>query len=261
LDPDATVDRMRPGSARPNARPNFKRRTLETNRRQHRFGSEAISVLEKVFLTNPIPNRETRCQIAQELGVSERQVQVWLQNKRQRSKARYMREAALASQGLQTEPIAPGEAWIPLSATSKEGCMTDDLRLEVYLEAQPPFQIMWTTKDWSDFCGYTTEELRGQTMKIIQGPATDKERAMILCDGAVERKCAETTLINYTKSRIPFRHTVRIEPLVNSYGQVRVYRGVSRNVKVLDLFAGAADEYQSDDDNSGLDDAGSDGGY
>ena len=47
------------------------------------------------------------------------------------------------------------------------------------------------------------------------------------------RSSAEEILINYTKARVPFRHTLKIEPLVNSYGQLRIYRAKSRDVQVL----------------------------
>ena len=47
------------------------------------------------------------------------------------------------------------------------------------------------------------------------------------------RRCASASLINYTKNRIPFRHTVRIEPLVNTYGQIRMIKAVSSDIDVL----------------------------
>ena len=47
------------------------------------------------------------------------------------------------------------------------------------------------------------------------------------------RRCGSATLINYTKNRIPFRHTVRIEPLVNTYGQLRMLKAISCDVDML----------------------------
>ena len=47
------------------------------------------------------------------------------------------------------------------------------------------------------------------------------------------RRCGEATLVNYTKSGVRFVHTVTVEPLVNSYGQVRMIRARSSDIELL----------------------------
>ena len=117
----------------------FKRRPLDANRRQHRFNAASISRLEHVYRTNPIPSRETREALARELDVSERQVQVWLQNKRQRTKARQMREASEQGIGLVREPFALSS--MPrASLEATEACVRDNLQMEVFCDSQAPFQ-------------------------------------------------------------------------------------------------------------------------
>jgi len=93
--------------------------------------------------------------------------------------------------------------------------------------------VLWASKDWLNFCGFEQADLKRQTMKIIQGPSTDDVVARELSDAATERRCSEATLINYTKHRVPFRHTISIEPLINSFGQVRLYRARSMDIEVL----------------------------
>ena len=47
---------------------------------------EDVLLLERVFALEKCPGRELRLQLASRLGVRQRQVQVWFQNKRQRTK-------------------------------------------------------------------------------------------------------------------------------------------------------------------------------
>jgi len=109
-----------------------KRRTIDTHERHHRFGKEAVDQLEAVYSIDPIPSRETRQELARRLSVSERQIQVWLQNKRQRSKARQM---ALAADALKTPPTAP-------PPPTAEGCVTDVLSMEIFVEGHAPHKGM-----------------------------------------------------------------------------------------------------------------------
>jgi len=47
-----------------------------------------VKLLDQIFDTTPFPNRDVRMQLASQLQVRPRQVQVWFQNKRQRVKSR-----------------------------------------------------------------------------------------------------------------------------------------------------------------------------
>merc|ERR1719359_285555 len=50
--------------------------------------AEEVEYLEKSFVDNPLPNEARREQIGQILGIPERKVMIWFQNKRQRMKQR-----------------------------------------------------------------------------------------------------------------------------------------------------------------------------
>lgn len=56
------------------------------SRWQIRPGSSAQTLLEKVYSMDPFPSMETRRELAKQLHVTPRQVQVWFQNKRQRER-------------------------------------------------------------------------------------------------------------------------------------------------------------------------------
>lgn len=57
-----------------------------TTKRERASWKQRI-VLERVFQLNPYPNQETRSQLADQLGMSPRKVQIWFQNRRTKAKA------------------------------------------------------------------------------------------------------------------------------------------------------------------------------
>ena len=66
-----------------NGRPLAKKRKGKSTR--WKIPAQALGMLEQVFLVDKFPSVETRKQLAANLKVTPRQVQVWFQNKRQRA--------------------------------------------------------------------------------------------------------------------------------------------------------------------------------
>ena len=85
--------------------------------------------------------------------------------------------------------------------------------------------VRWATTDWLSFFGFAADELRERTFgETIQGPATEKERASRLAYVAEVGMCARVELTNYTKAGVPVVNEILVEPLVNSHGQVCLYK-------------------------------------
>lgn len=82
--------------------------TSLTRRRTHLKPSQ-VAVLQETFVTNTLPDAALRSQLAHELGVTERTVQIWFQNRR--AKARKLE----ASDG-SLPPLVPNvrTGWIEL---------------------------------------------------------------------------------------------------------------------------------------------------
>ncbi|KAI7856828.1 Homeodomain-like protein, partial [Circinella umbellata] len=55
-------------------------------RKRTRATAEQLAVLEKTFSVNPSPNNRVREQLSRELGMSERSIQIWFQNRRAKVK-------------------------------------------------------------------------------------------------------------------------------------------------------------------------------
>lgn len=64
-------------------------------RKRTRATPEQLAVLEKTFSVNPSPNNKVREQLSRELGMSERSIQIWFQNRRAKVKNMAKRSSLL----------------------------------------------------------------------------------------------------------------------------------------------------------------------
>ena len=64
---------------------------------------------------------------------------------------------------------------------------------------------------WRAMCGFTAEEALGMSPKLLQGSGLspkDQETARSFRRDAIEQGYAHATLVNYTKQRRPFVHSL-----------------------------------------------------
>jgi hypothetical protein len=52
---------------------------------------------------------------------------------------------------------------------------TDEARL--ITSGTRPFEILHINEPWEKLCGFTVEEVKGKTCKVLQGPESDMEAA------------------------------------------------------------------------------------
>jgi len=55
-------------------------------KKRQRTSPDQLAILEQIFQTDKMPNQQTRVQLADQLGMSSRRVQIWFQNKRAKVK-------------------------------------------------------------------------------------------------------------------------------------------------------------------------------
>merc|ERR1719238_1855781 len=70
------------------------------------IGNGSLSVLEQVYTLDPFPGLDARRELAKQLNVSPRQVQVWFQNKRQRERKISRAKGFSSTPGLPDTPAA-----------------------------------------------------------------------------------------------------------------------------------------------------------
>ena len=161
--------------------------------RRKAFSPFSTAVLISAFGINPTPSKEQREAIAAAIGTTERRVQVWFQNRRQRISTSVKTvprdEAVAASQpapsaeeppsppadGIaQAMPLPPAAALPTIDAATlmtvmpygerplKEGRIKDGMKMEAFTTLYPPFEILWANDDWLDFCGFQGTQVAGQ---------------------------------------------------------------------------------------------------
>jgi hypothetical protein len=65
--------------------------SLSNKKKRQRTSPEQLAILEQIFQTDKMPNQQTRVQLADQLGMSSRRVQIWFQNKRAKVKRSSMK--------------------------------------------------------------------------------------------------------------------------------------------------------------------------
>jgi len=66
--------------------PNEDDNDLLNKKKRQRTSPDQLAILEQIFQTDKMPNQQTRVQLAGQLGMSSRRVQIWFQNKRAKVK-------------------------------------------------------------------------------------------------------------------------------------------------------------------------------
>lgn len=90
--------------------------TTPIPRRRTHLKPSQVAVLQESFVTNSLPDSTIRSRLARELGVSERTVQIWFQNRR--AKARKL-EAYSDGQGMSTLVPNVRTGWVDIPPPSK----------------------------------------------------------------------------------------------------------------------------------------------
>lgn len=99
--------KKRPRSASTPSGSNSEGSSSAARSKRKRKTPEQLALLEKEFETNPMPNKDVREHLSQNLGLTSRQVQIWFQNKRAKVK--------------NNRVSVPGGSQSPEEASSPEG--------------------------------------------------------------------------------------------------------------------------------------------
>src|SRR4028119_565778 len=94
----------------------------------------------------------------------------------------------------------------------------------------PGPEIVFVNQAFTKMTGYTTEDVLGQSPRILQGPKTERAVLDRLLQDLREGKIFYGEAINYRKDGSEFYNEWHIEPICNSDAQITHYLAIQRDV-------------------------------
>lgn len=101
---------------------------------------------------------------------------------------------------------------------------------EAVPQDEPGPRIMYVNEAFTKMTGYTSEEVIGQTPRILQGPRTDRKELDRLKESLLNWKPCEITIINYKKSGEEFWINLAVTPVANEHGKYTHWISVERDI-------------------------------
>ena len=110
---------------------------------------------------------------------------------------------------------ASGLAEFPTVPHSVEAALHEEsAEARVITAAAPPHGIEFVNAAWSELCGYTLDEVRGLTLRVIQGPLTEAEAKARIGAARARAPLGVRDADQLRQRRRPaFRNFLRIYPL------------------------------------------------
>ena len=119
-----------------------------------------------------------------------------------------------------------GQPLLGALPTTIEMALQPSNESRVITEPVEPFRIVHVNDLWCHVCGFDSEEVLGQTCKVLQGPGSCKATLTMLKQALNFKRNFAVQLLNYTKQGRPFMNTLQVTPLVDRDGKVTHYLGV-----------------------------------
>lgn len=96
--------------------------------------------------------------------------------------------------------------------------------------SRPGPRILYVNKAYCDMTGYSSEEVLGQTPRILQGPETDRAQLNKLRKHLEQGIAFKGELINYRKNGEKFWTSIHISPIRINGGRIQFFLGIKRDI-------------------------------
>ena len=80
-----------------------------------------------------------------------------------------------------------------------------DSYVQVITAGEEPFQIVWASEAWLRLCEYTSPQVLGHTLELIQGPLTDAQAVSSLMNAIRRGDPITLSMVNHTRTGKAFR--------------------------------------------------------
>lgn len=131
-------------------------------------------------------------------------------------------------------PRSPDGVDMTYQAEPSDMSCEADRYVQVITSGQDPFTIVWASEAWLQLCEYGMGQVLGQTLEIIQGPLTTRTSLNQLMGAIRSGESVSLSMVNHTRTGKAFSHTLRVEALRNSSGEVQCFQATSSNIEFVD---------------------------
>ncbi|CAM9517147.1 unnamed protein product [Ectocarpus fasciculatus] len=114
----------------------------------------------------------------------------------------------------QLQKVVGEEKEMPVVPNTPRGACQPSNEARVIMTATPPYAVVCCNQSWTKLCGYSQEDIQGQTLKAIQGPRTDAGGLAALNREIERGQAASAVLLNYKSDGTEFLNYLRVYPLV-----------------------------------------------
>jgi len=94
-----------------------------------------------------------------------------------------------------------------------EGVMITDSSID-----EPGPRILYVNESFTRVTGYSLDEVRGKTPRLLQGPLTDKRPLAMVRSAMKQGKSIQVELLNYRKDGTPFWNEMDVVPIADGNG-------------------------------------------
>ena len=94
----------------------------------------------------------------------------------------------------------------------------------------PEYPIVYSNAGFTRLTGYSREDVRGRSCRLLQGPETDQKAVEEIRKGLQDGRGAHVTVLNYRKNGSTFWNDIRITPLKNAVGVTTHFVGIQTDV-------------------------------
>jgi len=91
-------------------------------------------------------------------------------------------------------------------------------------------RVVWVNDAFTRTTGWTSQEMVGQRMDVLQGPGTDAGRSRELRDAVTEGRSTTVTLLNYRRDGSPFWNQISVSPVLDASGVASHWVGIQVDV-------------------------------
>ncbi|WP_372593990.1 SpoIIE family protein phosphatase [Actinotalea sp.] len=117
-----------------------------------------------------------------------------------------------------------------LAAVRDRALNATDVSVVLTDAATPGANVVWVNEAFTRTTGWSSEEIVGQSMELLQGPGTDPLSSKEISAAIAEGRSATVTLLNYRRDGTPFWNQISISPVADDDGLVTHWVGIQVDV-------------------------------